>query len=111
MSTPTLTLEDIQAAAVRLRGEIIDTPCMPSRTLSALTGCEVFLKFENLQFTASFKERGALNKMAQLTAAERANGVLAVSAGNHAQGVAYHAQRMGIPATIVMPRFAPAVKV
>jgi len=113
MSTPTdsLTLADIRAAAERLRGEIIDTPCMPSRTLSAMTGCEVFLKFENLQFTASFKERGALNKMAQLTPAERANGVLAVSAGNHAQGVAYHAQRMQIPATIVMPRFAPAVKV
>jgi len=113
MSTPTdsLTLADIRAAAERLRGEIIDTPCMPSRTLSAMTGCEVFLKFENLQFTASFKERGALNKMAQLTPAERASGVLAVSAGNHAQGVAYHAQRMQIPATIVMPRFAPAVKV
>jgi threonine dehydratase len=113
MSLPTnaLTLADIRAAAARLQGEIIDTPCMPSRTLSALTGCAVFLKFENLQFTASFKERGALNKMAQLTAAERASGVLAVSAGNHAQGVAYHAQRMGIPATIVMPRFAPAVKV
>ncbi|HWH85026.1 MAG TPA: threonine ammonia-lyase [Burkholderiaceae bacterium] len=106
-----LSLSDIRAAAERLRGEIIDTPCMPSRTLSALTGCEVFLKFENLQFTASFKERGALNKMAQLSAAERASGVLAVSAGNHAQGVAYHAQRMGIPATIVMPRFAPPVKV
>ncbi|MEP6877145.1 MAG: threonine ammonia-lyase [Burkholderiales bacterium] len=111
LPVPTLTLADIQAAAERLRGEIIDTPCMPSRTLSALTGCEVFLKFENLQFTASFKERGALNKMAQLSDAERASGVLAVSAGNHAQGVAYHAQRMGIPATIVMPRFAPAVKV
>jgi threonine dehydratase len=113
MSMPidSLTLADIRAAAERLRGEIIDTPCMPSRTLSAMTGCEVFLKFENLQFTASFKERGALNKMAQLTPAERASGVLAVSAGNHAQGVAYHAQRMQIPATIVMPRFAPAVKV
>ena len=109
--TPGLTVDDIRAAAERLRGEIVDTPCMPSRTLSALTGCEVFLKFENLQFTASFKERGALNRMAQLDAAERAAGVLAVSAGNHAQGVAYHAQRMGIPATIVMPRFAPAVKV
>ena len=107
----TLTVTDIRAAADRLRGEIVDTPCMPSRTLSALIGCEVFLKFENLQFTASFKERGALNKMAQLTAVERACGVLAVSAGNHAQGVAYHAERMGIPATIVMPRFAPAVKV
>ena len=109
--TADVTLDAIRAAAQRLRGEIVDTPCMASRTLSALTGCEVFLKFENLQFTASFKERGALNKMAQLNATERAAGVLAVSAGNHAQGVAYHAQRMGIPATIVMPRFAPAVKV
>ncbi|CAG1019301.1 partial threonine dehydratase, partial [Burkholderiaceae bacterium] len=107
----TLTAADIHAAAERLQGQVLDTPCMPSRTLSAITGCEVFLKFENLQFTASFKERGALNKLAQLSAEERARGVLAVSAGNHAQGVAYHAQRLGIPATIVMPRFAPAVKV
>ncbi|MFT3666835.1 threonine ammonia-lyase [Piscinibacter sp.] len=107
----TLTLANVQAAAERLRGEVVDTPCLRSRTLSALAGCEVCLKFENHQFTASFKERGALNKMAQLGAAERAAGVLAVSAGNHAQGVAYHAQRMGIPAVIVMPRFAPAVKV
>ncbi|MFL6661484.1 MAG: threonine ammonia-lyase [Rhizobacter sp.] len=106
-----LTVADIRAAAKRLQGQVLDTPCMPSRTLSAITGCEVFLKFENLQFTASFKERGALNKLAQLTAEERSRGVLAVSAGNHAQGVAYHAQRLGIPATIVMPRFAPAVKV
>jgi threonine dehydratase len=96
---------------MRLRGEVIETPCVPSHTLSAMAGCDVFLKFENLQFTASFKERGALNKMAQLSLSERSAGVLAVSAGNHAQGVAYHAQRMGIPATIVMPRFAPAVKV
>jgi threonine dehydratase len=106
-----LTLADVQAAAERLRGEVLTTPCLHSRTLSTIAGCEVYLKFENHQFTASFKERGALNKMAQLTPAERAAGVLAVSAGNHAQGVAYHAQRMGIPATIVMPRFAPAVKV
>ena len=106
-----LQLDDIRAAAARLRGQVVDTPCLHSRTLSALCGCEVFLKFENHQFTASFKERGALNKMAQLTSDERARGVLAVSAGNHAQGVAYHAQRMGLPATIVMPRFAPAVKV
>jgi threonine dehydratase len=106
-----LTFDDIQGATMRLRGEVIETPCVPSHTLSAMAGCDVFLKFENLQFTASFKERGALNKMAQLTPAERSAGVLAVSAGNHAQGVAYHAQRMGIPATIVMPRFAPAVKV
>src|SRR5438552_10453845 len=107
----TLTADDIHAAAVRLHGHILDTPCLPSRTLSAIAGCEVFLKFENLQFTASFKERGALNKIAQLSDEERARGVLAVSAGNHAQGVAYHAQRLAIPATIVMPRFAPAVKV
>ena len=107
----TLTADDIHAAAVRLHGHILDTPCLPSRTLSAIAGCEVFLKFENLQFTASFKERGALNKIAQLNDEERARGVLAVSAGNHAQGVAYHAQRLAIPATIVMPRFAPAVKV
>ncbi|HEY2929945.1 threonine ammonia-lyase [Piscinibacter sp.] len=107
----TLTAADIHAAAALLHGHILDTPCLPSRTLSAIAGCEVFLKFENLQFTASFKERGALNKIAQLSEAERARGVLAVSAGNHAQGVAYHAQRLAIPATIVMPRFAPAVKV
>jgi len=107
----TLALADIRAAAERLHGQVLDTPCVPSRTLSAIAGCEVFLKFENLQFTASFKERGALNKIAQLSDTERARGVLAVSAGNHAQGVAYHAQRLGIPATIVMPRFAPAVKV
>ena len=109
--TPEFGIDDIRAAQQRLRGEVICTPCTASRTLSAMAGCEVFLKFENLQFTASFKERGAFNKMAQLTPAERASGVLAVSAGNHAQGVAYHAQRMGIPATIVMPRFAPHVKV
>ncbi len=106
-----LTLATVRAAAQRLRGEVIETPCLASRTLSELIGCQVFLKFENHQFTASFKERGALNRMAQLLPAERAAGVLAVSAGNHAQGVAYHAQRMGLPATIVMPRFAPAVKV
>jgi threonine dehydratase len=107
----TLTPADVRAAAQRLQGEVLATPCMPSRTLSAIAGCEVFLKFENLQFTASFKERGAFNKLSQLSTEERARGVLAVSAGNHAQGVAYHAQRLGIPATIVMPRFAPSVKV
>ena len=109
--TAPFTIDDIRAAATRLQGQVLDTPCLPSRTLGELAGCEVFLKFENHQFTASFKERGALNRIAQLTADERARGVLAVSAGNHAQGVAYHAQRLGIPATIVMPRFAPAVKV
>jgi threonine dehydratase len=82
-----------------------------SRTLSEVTGADVYLKFENLQFTSSFKERGALNRLAGLSEAQRRCGVIAVSAGNHAQGVAYHAQRLGIPAVIVMPRFTPAVKV
>jgi len=107
----TLTLSDIEAAALRLQGQLQDTPCLQSKTLSSIAGCDVFLKFENLQFTASFKERGALNKISQLTSEQCARGVLAVSAGNHAQGVAYHAQRLGIPATIVMPRFASTVKV
>lgn len=111
MTAPTVTLADVDAAARRLEGRVVRTPCLHSRTLSAIVGCEVWLKFENLQFTASFKERGALNRLAQLTDAERARGVLAVSAGNHAQGVALHAQRLGIPATIVMPRFTPSVKV
>src|SRR5512139_2065851 len=106
-----LTIDDVRAAAQRLRGEVETTPCLHSRTLSQIAGCEVFLKFENLQFTASFKERGALVKLASLSAAERASGVIAVSAGNHAQGVAYHAQRLGIRATLVMPRFTPTIKV
>ena len=106
-----LQLADIQQAAERLQGQVLNTPCVESRTLSQLTGAQVFLKFENLQFTASFKERGALNKLAQLTAPERAQGVIAMSAGNHAQGVAFHAQRLGIRAVIVMPRFTPGVKV
>ncbi len=104
-------LADIEAAAARLHGQVLDTPCVASQTLSQLTGCEVFLKFENLQYTASFKERGACNKLSQLTPAERARGVVAMSAGNHAQGVAYHAQRLGLRAVIVMPRFTPGVKV
>ncbi len=106
-----IELHDIQAAAARLEGHLADTPFVESRTLSELTGAQIFLKFENLQFTASFKERGACNKLAQLTPAERARGVIAMSAGNHAQGVAYHAQRLGIRAVIVMPRFTPGVKV
>ena len=108
---PALTPQLLHDAAARLAGQVVLTPCLVSRTLSSMFGCEVFLKFENHQFTASFKERGALNKLAQLTEAERVRGVLAVSAGNHAQGVAYHAQRLGLPATIVMPRFAAQVKV
>jgi threonine dehydratase len=106
-----LEKRDIDAAAERLNGQVLDTPCVESRTLSQLTGCQVFLKFENLQYTASFKERGACNKLSQLSADERARGVVAMSAGNHAQGVAYHAQRLGIRAVIVMPRFTPGVKV
>lgn len=106
-----LEKRDIDAAAERLNGQVLDTPCVESRTLSQLTGCQVFLKFENLQYTASFKERGACNKLSQLSADERARGVVAMSAGNHAQGVAYHAQRLGLRAVIVMPRFTPGVKV
>ena len=102
---------DIQAAAARLQGQLLRTPFVASRTLSDITGAQVFLKFENLQFTASFKERGACNKLAQLTPDERRRGVIAMSAGNHAQGVAYHAQRLGLRAVIVMPRFTPGVKV
>ncbi|MEI7443442.1 MAG: threonine ammonia-lyase [Burkholderiales bacterium] len=111
VTPPEVTPADVASAAARLAGRIVRTPCLHSETLSAIAGCEVWLKFENLQFTASFKERGALNRLAQLTAVERARGVLAVSAGNHAQGVALHARRLGIPATIVMPRFTPSVKV
>ncbi len=103
--------DDVLDAARRLHGHLLQTPCVASKTLSEITGAQVFLKFENLQFTASFKERGACNKLAQLTPAESARGVIAMSAGNHAQGVAYHAQRLGLRAVIVMPRFTPGVKV
>ncbi|MEG0002088.1 MAG: threonine ammonia-lyase [Comamonas sp.] len=106
-----ISLQDIELAAQRLHGHILETPCVESRTLSQIVGAQVFLKFENLQFTASFKERGACNKLAQLTPEESARGVIAMSAGNHAQGVAYHAQRLGLRAVIVMPRFTPDVKV
>ncbi len=105
------TLADIELAAARLNGQVLNTPCVESRTLSILTGAQIFLKFENLQYTASFKERGACNKLGQLTADERGRGVIAMSAGNHAQGVAFHAQRLGVRATIVMPRFTPGVKI
>src|SRR3989338_6365659 len=106
-----VTPQHIRDAADALRGSALNTPCLHSRTLSEITGAEVYLKFENLQFTASFKERGALNRLLSLDAAQRSAGVIAVSAGNHAQGVAYHARRLGIPAVIVMPRFTPHVKV
>lgn len=102
---------DIVLAAQRLHGHLLQTPFVASKTLSDITGAHVFLKFENLQFTASFKERGACNKLAQLTPEQSARGVIAMSAGNHAQGVAYHAQRLGLHAVIVMPRFTPGVKV
>ncbi|HLS85479.1 MAG TPA: pyridoxal-phosphate dependent enzyme, partial [Burkholderiales bacterium] len=101
----------MEAAARRIAGAVEATPFVHSRTLSRLTGAEVFLKFENLQFTASFKERGALNKLLSLSADERRRGVIAMSAGNHAQAVAYHAARLGIPATIVMPKGSPNTKI
>jgi threonine dehydratase len=111
---PTLiapTLADIRAAAQRIEGAVIRTPTLMSRTLSDIIGAEVWLKFENLQFTAAYKERGALNKLLQLTPEERARGVIAASAGNHAQAVAYHGKRLGIPVTIVMPTSTPSMKV
>ncbi|MDB5430929.1 MAG: threonine ammonia-lyase [Caulobacter sp.] len=107
----TLSLDDIRAAADRIRGHVERTPCRYSRTLSEITGAQVWVKFENLQFTAAYKERGALNKLSMLNAEERARGVIAASAGNHAQGLAYHGARLGIPVTIVMPRGTPFVKV
>lgn len=106
-----VTYEDVRAAAAVIKGKVVRTPCLYSKTLSAISGAEVFLKFENLQFTAAFKERGALNKLASLSDAERASGVIAMSAGNHAQAVAWHASNMGIPSTIVMPTNTPFVKV
>jgi threonine dehydratase len=106
-----ITLADVRAAQARLADQISNTPCLHSRTLTQLTGAEIYIKFENLQFTASFKERGALNRLLQLTEAERRRGVCAMSAGNHGQAVAYHAHRLDIPATIVMPRHTPFVKV
>ena len=103
---------DIQAAAARLKGHLLDTPCVESKTLGQIVGAQVFLKFENLQFTASFKERGALNKLATLMDGPTPpQGVIAASAGNHAQGVAHHAQRLGLRAVIVMPLHTPTVKV
>lgn len=104
-------LDDVRRAAAAFKGNIVHTPFTKSVTLSKLAGAEIHIKFENLQFTASFKERGALNKLLSLTDEERNAGVLAASAGNHAQGVAYHAERLGIPATIVMPSNTPFVKV
>lgn len=107
----TISLKNVRDAAQAIEGHVLRTPCRTSITLSQMTGAELFLKFENQQFTASFKERGALNKLLSLDAAQRARGVIAMSAGNHAQGVAYHAKRLGVPATIVMPVSTPFTKV
>jgi threonine dehydratase len=106
-----VTLQDVHAAAERIAGAVVHTPCLRSETLSRIAKADIWLKFENLQFTASFKERGALNTLLQLAPEERQRGVIAMSAGNHAQGVAYHAGRLGIPTTIVMPAFTPNTKV
>jgi threonine dehydratase len=106
-----ISLKDVRAAQARIADQLSNTPCLHSRTLSQLTGAEIYIKFENLQFTASFKERGALNRLLQLDGEERRRGVCTMSAGNHGQAVAYHAHRLGIPATIVMPRHTPFVKV
>ena len=106
-----ITPADIAAAAATIRGAVIATECNHSRTLSEICGCDIWLKFENLQFTSSFKERGALNRLSALSPEQRQRGVVAMSAGNHALGVAYHAKRLAIPATIVMPIGTPMVKV
>ncbi|MGY4255879.1 threonine dehydratase [Bradyrhizobium sp. USDA 4516] len=109
--TAAITLADIRRAADLIRDAVMVTACNESRTLGEICGCRLFLKFENLQFTATFKERGALNRLQALSPEERKRGVIAISAGNHAQGVAYHAKRLGIPATIVMPIGTPMVKI
>ena len=106
-----LTLDDVRAAAARIEGQVVRTAMDYSRTLSQITGADIWLKFENLQFTAAYKERGALNAMLQLSEEQRDRGVIAASAGNHAQGLSYHGTRLGIPVTIVMPRTTPVVKV
>ena len=110
MSDALITIDNVRAAARAIHGKVDNTPFLHSQTLSELTGADIWLKFENLQFTGSFKQRGALNKLLSLTAEQRAAGVVTVSAGNHAQGVAYHAGQLGIPATIVMPVSTPSVK-
>jgi threonine dehydratase len=106
-----VTFADVSDAAERIAGSVIRSPFVRSQTLSAITGAEIWLKLESLQFTSSFKERGAANKLLTLTPDEHRRGVIAMSAGNHAQGVAYHAERLGIAATIVMPKATPFVKV
>ena len=109
--TSSLTIADIRAAAERIKGHVSRTDMDHSRTLSEICGCNIWLKFENLQFTAAYKERGALNALLLLTDEQRARGVIAASAGNHAQGLSYHGSRLGVPVTIVMPKTTPTVKV
>jgi threonine dehydratase len=106
-----ITVADVEAARRTIAGQVLRTPMLPAPKLSELTGAEVHVKYENLQVTNSFKERGALNKLASLSDSVRARGVIAMSAGNHAQAVAYHAARLRIPATIVMPVTTPFIKV
>src|SRR6478735_6144441 len=106
-----LTVDDVRAAARRIEGAVVRTPTMHSQTLSNIVGTEIWLKFENLQFTAAYKERGALNALLQLTQEQRGRGVIAASAGNHSQGLSYHGTRLGVPVTIVMPRTTPTVKI
>jgi threonine dehydratase len=108
---PALTAADVAAARQRIGSAVVRTPTLHSKTLSEITGAEVWLKFENLQFTAAYKERGALNALLQMDDERRARGVIAASAGNHAQGLAYHGARLGVPVTIVMPSTTPTVKV
>ncbi len=107
----TLTLDDVRAAAARISGQVVRTPTLHSKTLSAITGAQIWLKFENLQFTAAYKERGALNALLHLSDEQRARGVIAASAGNHAQGLSYHGTRLGVPVTIVMPKTTPTIKI
>jgi threonine dehydratase len=111
MATPAITLADVEAAARAIAGHVIRTPLVPAPRLTELTGAEIWVKYENMQATASFKERGAANRLALIDVQASRRGVIAMSAGNHAQGLAYHARRMGIPATIVMPEDTPQVKV
>src|SRR5215475_7433910 len=106
-----VAIADIEAARRTIAGKVLRTPMLPAPKLSALTGAEVYVKYENLQVTNSFKERGAVNKLTSLDAAARERGVIAMSAGNHAQAVAYHAARLEIPSTVVMPVTTPFVKV
>ena len=110
-ATDLLTLDDVRAAAARIEGAVVKTSLMHSITLSEITGADIWLKFENHQFTAAYKERGALNALLHLSEEQRRRGVIAASAGNHSQGLSYHGRRLGVPVTIVMPSTTPSVKV